>query len=124
MSTPEPDWRQAACRGKDPELFFPIAGSADEQDARNICHTCTIKNECLDWALAQTGHQAPDGIWGATSTEDRDRIRRGKLRKRCPICYNQHLHMAGTDQMCGACGMSWPAVRGAPNPNTDVAPLR
>lgn len=107
----------------DRELFYPIPGSADEETARNICHTCAIKNDCLDWALASTGFDTEHGIWGATTYEDRDRIRRGILRRQCPICKGRQLVLDGADQICVACGISWPAVRGA-QPNTEADALR
>ena len=116
-----PDWTQAACRGMDRELFFPIPGSSSENAARAVCERCDIRNECLDWALNSTGFREEHGIWGATSYADRYRIRRGILRRACPVCLARHPILKGTDQVCGACGISWPAVR---QPNGDVDAFR
>jgi WhiB family redox-sensing transcriptional regulator len=67
----------AACRGVDPELFYPIAyaGPALEQvaSAKAICAGCTARANCLDWAL-RAGE--PVGIWGGTTPEERRYLRR------------------------------------------------
>lgn len=67
------DWRdRAACRGEDPELFFPVgtSGPALEQieAAKAVCHRCPVAAECLSWAL-KNGEAA--GIWGGKTTEER-----------------------------------------------------
>jgi len=76
-----PDWRdQAACRGADPELFFP---DGDTRSARNgvkaarlICRGCPVRVTCLSWALA-SGQEA--GIWGGLTEDERRRLlRRGR----------------------------------------------
>lgn len=64
-------WRdQAACRGKDPDLFFPHAGEPLEP-ARAICATCPVFEPCY---LA--GLHERHGVWAGTSERERDRIRR------------------------------------------------
>jgi WhiB family redox-sensing transcriptional regulator len=70
------DWMaRGACRGADPELFFPIAlkGSAVAEiaAAKAICGQCQVRRKCLAYAL-QT---MPDGIWGKTTREERIAIR-------------------------------------------------
>jgi WhiB family redox-sensing transcriptional regulator len=50
-------WRgRSACRDSDPDVFFPIGstGAALEQieTARRICTACTVRDECLEFALA------------------------------------------------------------------------
>ncbi len=60
-----------ACRGEDPELFFPIAaqGSALSQisAARAVCRRCAVTAMCLAYAL-QTSQA---GVWGGTTQEER-----------------------------------------------------
>jgi WhiB family transcriptional regulator, redox-sensing transcriptional regulator len=74
MSEPE-DWRlRAACRHMNPELFFPEGTAGRALDAtglaKQICGTCPVRAQCLDWALV---HSAAFGIWGGLSeTERRD----------------------------------------------------
>lgn len=55
----------AACRGADPELFFPVGvtgpAAADIRAAKAICWLCPAREPCLAYAVA-TGQDA--GIWG------------------------------------------------------------
>jgi WhiB family redox-sensing transcriptional regulator len=72
------DWRQrAACREKDPELFFPIgtSGPAIDQanEAKTVCMRCMVRPDCLDWALT-TGQDA--GVWGGLTEDERRKLRR------------------------------------------------
>jgi len=67
------DWRHdAACRTEDPELFFPVgtSGPAVRQTARAkaVCQRCTVRSECLAWALA-SGQST--GVWGGLSEDER-----------------------------------------------------
>jgi WhiB family redox-sensing transcriptional regulator len=64
------DWRiLAACRGADPELFFPVSGLDQVQRAKAVCGGCLVRRDCLLFALA-TGQQY--GVWGGlTETERR-----------------------------------------------------
>ena len=60
------DWRhEAACREVDPELFFPIGNSGPAllqiEEARQVCHRCSVMDECLRWAI-DSGQDA--GVWG------------------------------------------------------------
>lgn len=76
------NWRSAgACLSADPDLFFPISstGPAERQIARakKICAGCSVRRECLEFALS---HDQIYGIWGGTTAEDRQRERRRKRR--------------------------------------------
>ncbi len=53
-STPAPGaWRQeAACRGADPDLFFPDIGERSSE-ARAICGTCPVIEDCRSYARSQ-----------------------------------------------------------------------
>lgn len=79
-------WRdKAACKGKDPELFFPPPVNpyttreerrafderrlAAEAQAKAICGTCPVTRECYDWAIATDA----DGVWGGTTEAERGR---------------------------------------------------
>ncbi len=75
------DWRDlASCRDTDPDLFFPIGttGLALEQidAARAVCRACEVKDPCLEFALA-TNQES--GVWGATSEEERRKLRKAWL---------------------------------------------
>ncbi len=60
-----------ACRGQDPELFFPVTvqGPALSQisAAKAVCRGCAVAATCLSYAR-KTGQA---GIWGGTTWEER-----------------------------------------------------
>lgn len=62
---------RAACRGLGSDLFFPESSESGAQ-ARAVCATCPVCEECREYAIATF----QDGIWGNTSEHDRVRIRR------------------------------------------------
>lgn len=65
----------AACLGQDPDLFFPPPGTyPSSEHAIEICRSCPVREQCLDWAIAN--HQ-DHGIWGGLNAKQRSRIRRG-----------------------------------------------
>jgi WhiB family transcriptional regulator, redox-sensing transcriptional regulator len=77
------DWRdEAACRGTDAELFFPVgtAGPALRQidEAKRICRTCLAQTACLAWAV---DHGIAYGVWGGTTGDERRAMRRPAARK-------------------------------------------
>jgi WhiB family redox-sensing transcriptional regulator len=81
----ERDWRrQAACAGKDPELFFPDHGQERKALlAKQVCGSCPVKAPCLHEAL--TGPQALDdhaGIFGGLTPSERLKLRRDPARAR------------------------------------------
>lgn len=72
------DWRQAAaCRGKDPDMFFAVAntpaGTAQRREAKRVCASCPVRPECLEWAL-ETRQAA--GVWGGMSARKRQTLKR------------------------------------------------
>jgi WhiB family redox-sensing transcriptional regulator len=73
---------RARCLEEDPELFFPVGttGVALEQidDAKAVCLDCSVRSECLQWAL-DTAQDA--GVWGGMSEEERRAIRRARRRE-------------------------------------------
>ncbi|MGW0770481.1 WhiB family transcriptional regulator [Streptomyces sp. NPDC002676] len=79
------NWRdQAACRHRDPDLFFPIGttgpATLQTQQAKAVCAHCRVREECLQWALAT---EQCVGIWGGTTeTERRAMSRRLGARRR------------------------------------------
>ncbi|HVE97784.1 MAG TPA: WhiB family transcriptional regulator [Mycobacteriales bacterium] len=76
---PEPDWRsRGECLRHDPETFFPNAAE-DPAPAIEICRSCTVVGPCLAAAL-DSGEC--DGVWGATTPEERRTMRDVWLRQR------------------------------------------
>lgn len=72
----EQTWElRAACRGPQAAVFFPPS-HAERRDekaerelrAKAICATCTVRSECLDYALSI---REPHGIWGGLNEHER-----------------------------------------------------
>jgi WhiB family transcriptional regulator, redox-sensing transcriptional regulator len=61
-----------ACRGTDPDIFFPDRGQSLEP-AKRMCADCVVRDECLEHALT-SGERF--GVWGGTSERERRRLRR------------------------------------------------
>lgn len=64
-------WRQrAACRGVDPDVFYPISDE-EAEEAKSICRVCPVRESCLEYALA---NRERDGVWGGATERERRRI--------------------------------------------------
>lgn len=59
-----------ACVGISPEFFFPEELTGVNQ-AKRICRGCTVRRECLEYALT---HREREGVWGGMSERERQRI--------------------------------------------------
>ncbi len=67
------EWQlKALCAQTDPEAFFPEKGGST-RDAKKICQSCEVRDECLDYALE---NDERFGIWGGLSERERRRLRR------------------------------------------------
>jgi WhiB family redox-sensing transcriptional regulator len=75
LNPDRPKWHtRAACRGTDPELFFPQRGEdTTGATAIAVCATCPVQTECLNYALAA---DEKFGVWGGMSRRERRLIRR------------------------------------------------
>jgi WhiB family transcriptional regulator, redox-sensing transcriptional regulator len=72
-------WQErAACRGIDPNVFFPTA-EKDEYTAKNICGACAVRSCCLEYALA---NREDHGIWGGLNEKERRKIIRFRAHAR------------------------------------------
>lgn len=68
---PTPWAGQAACKGCDPDLWFPERGNGT-REAKAICHTCPVETACRDYALRWAIEY---GVWGGTTPDQRRTIR-------------------------------------------------
>lgn len=59
---------EGACRGTDPEVFFPMGNHKTLAAAADICAGCDHRQLCLDWAI-ETGQA--HGVYGGLSPERR-----------------------------------------------------
>ncbi|WP_199589396.1 WhiB family transcriptional regulator [Blastococcus sp. TF02A-26] len=63
-------WRDdALCAETDPAAFFPEKGGST-REAKSVCGACTVRPECLDFALT---HDERFGVWGGLSDRERRR---------------------------------------------------
>ena len=69
----EPEWHdKALCAQTDPEALFPEKGGST-REAKRICESCEVRQECLEYALA---NDERFGIWGGLSEMERRRLRK------------------------------------------------
>jgi WhiB family transcriptional regulator, redox-sensing transcriptional regulator len=69
----ELEWQERAlCAQTDPEAFFPEKGGST-REAKRVCLTCDVRDECLEYAL---GHDERFGIWGGLSERERRRVKK------------------------------------------------
>ncbi len=62
------DWTlDALCAQTDPEAFFPEKGGST-REAKRVCATCEVREECLEYALA---NDERFGIWGGLTPTQR-----------------------------------------------------
>lgn len=65
---------RARCRGLDPEQFF-VRSLTQAKGAIKVCTRCPVRQECLDYAVAE---QIEVGVWGGLT----ERQRRAYARRR------------------------------------------
>jgi len=65
----------AACRGPESMLFFPPSAPERREDrdarearAKQICLSCAVRSECLEFAVRV---REPHGIWGGLTEAER-----------------------------------------------------
>lgn len=77
-------WKDdALCVQTDPELFFPVRGpDSFPQRAKAVCDCCTVREQCLEYALAA---KEMWGIWGGTSPQERENILKSRRAAGEPI---------------------------------------
>lgn len=66
---------KAACRGPQSAVFFPPPQFERKEDklhredrAKEICASCSVRRDCLDYAIAI---REPHGIWGGLNEAER-----------------------------------------------------
>jgi WhiB family redox-sensing transcriptional regulator len=75
----EETWQlKAACRGPHAAVFFPPPQFERKEEklererrAKEICLTCAVKKECLEYALSI---REPHGIWGGLNEVERKQV--------------------------------------------------
>lgn len=69
---------RAACKGPQATAFFPPAHAerkeekvSREERAKAICATCSVRRDCLEYALRI---REPHGIWGGLNEVERKQL--------------------------------------------------
>ena len=66
-------WQERGlCAQTDPEAFFPEKGGST-REAKKVCLTCDVRQECLEYALA---NDERFGIWGGLSERERRKLKK------------------------------------------------
>lgn len=83
MGIKRPGWQKdGSCNEHDPTIFFPDKGKMSNRAAKAICKSCLVKDDCLEYALADASIQ---GIWGGTGFRERGRIRQQRALSLSPV---------------------------------------
>lgn len=94
-------WReQAACLDTDPDLFFPAHPNDRCDDARAVCATCPVQEECLGWALERDERF---GVWGGKNQQQLSAMRKVPRRSRCRNCNRVYVREAPQILYCDEC---------------------
>lgn len=75
----EETWQlRAACRGPHAAVFFPPPQFERKEEklererrAKEICTTCVVRTDCLEYAIAI---REPHGIWGGLNEVERKQV--------------------------------------------------
>lgn len=116
VQAPVRNWRNlAACRGMDPDLFFPERGDLyTAQAAQAVCGTCPVAAECLEFAI-EVGEKI--GVWGGLSGNDLRKEKRRRARRinaaQCGTYGGYHAHRRRGQEACHACKAALAARRRA-----------
>ena len=72
------DWQiDAACRGTDTATFYHPENERGpsrlrrENQAKAVCSSCSVVENCLRWALVT---REPYGVWGGKSVDEREEL--------------------------------------------------
>lgn len=78
---------RAACRGADPETWFPTRPSGRfslenpppdvDLPAKRICGNCPVRSECLRFAMENEVRSHRHGIYGGLNPAERRQLMRG-----------------------------------------------
>lgn len=75
------NWKRfGACRKVTGIDFFPNPkhGQYAARPAKQVCSTCIVRGQCLDWALTHDEL----GVWGGTTEKDRKWIKDRYIRRK------------------------------------------
>lgn len=98
MSVTDEAWRaDAACLGMDTGAFYP--DSDDVFELQEVCDSCPVRLDCLEFALA---HGERFGVWGGLGERKR-RMLRGAHPKACEGCGKRFGQRTERRSWCDVC---------------------
>lgn len=74
---PAGQWVKRAACAADPDAMFPSSNGDDIENAKAVCRTCPVVQNCGQWALDNRIH---DGVWGGMSEAERRNLLRQRGR--------------------------------------------
>jgi len=78
-------WRaRRNCIDKDVKFFFP-SDRGGVKRAIQVCDTCAVREQCLEFAIC---NQITDGIWGGTTETARTKLIRERFGRLGDIEFN------------------------------------
>lgn len=106
------EWQTlAACANTDPEVFFPDKGHSN-REAKQICYTCPVQAQCLQYALRNDMRW---GIWGGLSDAERqlrkDTTPPRRPQTECGTLAGYRSHYRRGEQPCERCRIAGNASR-------------
>ena len=96
MTAPVDAWRRhAACRGRDPRLWFPARGDRTTATlAQSVCARCGVRVACLNDALQTELASESFGIRGGLNADERSGLPRHRVE---PIDANHNTPVGAPD---------------------------
>ena len=91
-------WRlDAACRGLDPEVFYPASGDMEGLNrALAVCENCPVRQECLEENITEKL-----GVFGGTSGAERKRLKaEWEIILSCKLCSKDYVRETPSQVFC------------------------
>jgi WhiB family redox-sensing transcriptional regulator len=76
LATVRPAWMRDGLCLEHPEITWFPTDFSDVEPAKAVCARCAVRDECLDYALAE---RLDFGIWGGVGGRERRRMRLGRV---------------------------------------------
>jgi len=83
----------------DKSIFFPVVGKS-ARVAKEVCASCPVWKECLQYAL--DNHERYD-IWGGLGFKERNRVHHSDGVRKCQKCGSITVFSQRTQSLCGIC---------------------
>jgi WhiB family redox-sensing transcriptional regulator len=89
--------QHAACRGSEVDFYSPHRADIDK--AKAVCARCSVRQECLTYAVEHGEY----GVWGGFDDAERNFVEDVAVSSRCLRC-NEVTVPLGDYDLCLSCG--------------------